>query len=167
LKCLAYMSSRATRFNRNPDYIRAVIGHVGQCAVDAGAGLFGFATQPKPQERASNRPFKLRKWVSAQGMGMIDRSLKFDPNLRLKEDLDMSIKNLQKNRIVWSDERWCMYTEHWSNSGGLQPVRTSDREDEAFGYILDKWGSGVVGRIKPEGEENKNNRGEWSVRLTV
>jgi hypothetical protein len=165
---LVYMMSRSVRYNSNPDYIRSVIAHVGQCAVDSGAGLFGFATQPKPQERSSNRPFMLRKWISAQGLGIVDRSLKFDPNLRLKEDLDISISNLQKNRIVWCDERWCMYSEHWSNRGGLQVVRTSYREEESFDYIVNKWGAGVVSRTTIEaGAENKQLRGEWSIRLTI
>jgi hypothetical protein len=168
LIALVYMFSRSVRYNHNPDYIRAVIGHVGQCAVDAGAGLFGFATQPKPQERSTNNPFMLRKWISAQGLGITDRSLKFDPNLRLKEDLDIALANLQKNRIVWCDERWCMYSEHWSNRGGLQVVRTYDREEEAFDYIVDKWGSGVVHRDQLKaGEENKQKRGTWSIRITA
>jgi hypothetical protein len=168
LIALVYMMSRTVRYYNDPEYIRAVIGHVGVCAVDSGAGLFGFATQPKPNERKANTPFVLRKWISAQGIGIVDRELEFDPALILKEDLEISLANLQKNRIAWVDDRWCFYSEHWKNMGGLVQVRTEGRELAAFNQIQDKYGQGIVKRQEPMAKkDNKLLKGAWSMSLNL
>jgi hypothetical protein len=166
---LAYLHSRTVRYFKDPNYIRAVIGHVAITALDSGTGLFGFATQPKPNERNTLKPFSIRKWVSAQGIGIIDRRLKFDPNLKLKEDLDISLMNLQLNRIVWTDNRWCFYSEHWNNRGGLSMVRTADREMEAFEYIQDKWGHGIASKNEAQKTDTNKSlrRGAWSMVLNL
>lgn len=73
--------------------------------------------------------------------------LRFDTNLRLKEDYDFSLQHIahgdgitRVNTILWS-------FQHYSNKGGAVSYRTDSLEQETVMYLLRKW-SGAL-RLNP------------------
>ncbi|MBC8280450.1 MAG: hypothetical protein H8E48_06665 [Chloroflexi bacterium] len=125
-------------------YMMEVLEQTQNMAIDAGAGVFGFAHTPNPRERNTFVPFTLRGWVNCRSIGIIDPELRFDDNLHAKEDFDICLQSLQKHRIVWCEMRWVFVCEHWSTQGGLQEVRTTATQKFDEDYLIEKWGTKVM-----------------------
>lgn len=73
-------------------------------------------------------------------MTSYDNTLRYDENLKLKEDYDFSLQNLQeyghapRMGFVIADFR------HYTNEGGAVDYRNDQREQETIKYLKDKWG---------------------------
>lgn len=69
--------------------------------------------------------------------------LRFDPNLRLKEDYDYTAQHLRAyGKVARCD--WILATfKHRSNRGGAVAYRTPEVEQEAIAYLKAKW-PGVI-----------------------
>jgi hypothetical protein len=167
LQYMVYMLNRSPRTFLDPNYMLAVVDHVGTAAMDAGTGLFGFNLQKKPVERIPSRPIGLRGWLSANAMGVIDRSLRFDPRFLVKGDIDISLQCLLRHRFLWKDLRWHFHSQARVNRGGLVKSRTTDREQEAQDLINQKWGANTLKRIVVRGDNRKSSYGIDSVKLNV
>lgn len=144
LECCIYTMSMHYQKHYDVEYMVRVLERTEGMAIDAGAGIFGFAHTPRPQERDTFRPFSLRGWVNCRSIGIIDPDLRFDPFLTAKEDFDICLQSLQKNRIVWMDKRYVFLCEHWTNAGGLQETRTTATEEKDNAYMRRKWGTKVM-----------------------
>jgi hypothetical protein len=164
---MTYMMNRAPRKFVDPEYMLAVVDHVGTAAVDSGTGLFGFNLQQKPIERIPSRFIGLRGWLSANAMGVIDRSLRFDPTFVVKGDIDMSLQCLFKHRFLWKDLRWHFHSQARLNRGGLVSSRTTESEQAAQNLLNAKWGANTLKRIVVRGDNKKNNYGVDSVKLNI
>ena len=160
LRYIVYMMTRSTRRLKDPDYMVDVIDHVGRAAMDAGTGLFTFALTPKPIERIPSKFIGLRGWASDHQMGIIDRELRFDENMRTRACIDISLQCLLKYRFLWKDLRWHFSCDIRTGTGGLVTSRTTEREQEAFDYLEKKWGKGLLKRKIPS-DSNKDNRNNW------
>jgi len=169
LRHVTYMMTRAVRRITDPDYMVDVVAHVGRAAMDAGTGLFGFAQTPKPMWRVPSKFIDVRGWASDHQMGVIDRELRFDENMRTRSCVDISLQCLLKHRFLWKDLRWHFLCDIRTGKGGLVASRTTEREQQAFDYLEKKWGKGLLKRHVPT-KENKFNRtkfGAYSMSLSI
>lgn len=65
--------------------------------------------------------------------------LRFDTQLKLKEDYDFTVQHLKKFGIVVRVNRIAPEFLHRTNKGGAVDYRTAEREQEAIAYLNIKW----------------------------
>lgn len=66
--------------------------------------------------------------------------LKFDINLRLKEDYDYTLQHIKHHKGCVRYGSYLNTFKHYSNKGGAVAYRTSDLEQETINYLKQKWG---------------------------
>jgi hypothetical protein len=89
-------------------------------------------------------PFSTLKTGVGQFMVFIRNDLRFDENLPLKEDYDMSLQQLNKYRgILCLNFCFCV-GDFGKLTGGTSVRRTNKREFEQWKLFRDKWGSDIV-----------------------
>lgn len=102
-----------------------------------GARLAGGASTPNPY--FARRPYSTEHFVIAQLTLTRPGALRYDPQLRLKEDYDLTAQHL----AAWGAVARCDYLlptfQHYGNAGGCQTYRTPEREAESVRYLLRKW----------------------------
>lgn len=81
--------------------------------------------------------------------------LRYDENLPLKEDYDMSLQQLNKYRKVLRVNRFHYYCLQSKQAGGCATYRNLEREKEQFRLLQKKWGSKIV---KEDSHSKKQNR---------
>ena len=64
--------------------------------------------------------------------------LRFDKNLRLKEDYDFTVQHIKKYKGVLRMNRILATFKHYSNSGGAVSVRNDEKEKECIDYLFSK-----------------------------
>lgn len=133
-----YTMTHAMRIRRDPEYICAIIEHGGQMALDAGAGMFGFAATPRPHERSTIDPLKMRTWVGG-ACGIVDRRIRFDEALVVAEDIDASFQSVALTHLCIRDERWGFIHDRWT-AGGLSGRRTTENIAASYARLRRKWG---------------------------
>lgn len=78
--------------------------------------------------------------------------IRFDTNLRLKEDYDFSLQYLKKyGRNAKHNYIICDF-KHYSNKGGAVAYRNSELEKETVDYLLKKWNGALALNPKRENE---------------
>lgn len=83
---------------------------------------------------------------------VLPTDLRFDENMYLKEDYDYTLQHVTTyGGVVRCNDLLFSFT-HRTNSGGAVEHRTADREQEAIGYLKDKWGSFVRDNPRRENE---------------
>ena len=74
-------------------------------------------------------------------VGVIGKSIRYDRSLTYGEDIDLTMKHLLRNRIVYIDNRFYFdFGKAWGNQGGLQGIRTSEIETRDRARLQRRWG---------------------------
>jgi hypothetical protein len=84
--------------------------------------------------------------------------LRFDENMRLKEDYDYTLQHIKEYKGCVRYGKYLNTFKHYSNKGGAVAYRTSDLEQDTINYLINKWGECIVKNTKRENEIllNKN-----------
>ena len=127
----------------NPEDIAAIFWETYISSSDAGSHVFGFAHKPDPKIRHAPTPVGLRGWVRG-AVGISDRSLHYDDQLYLMEDLDICLASQAKDRIIWQDHRWVPHFGPSWAKGGIAHSRTEERRQQCYDRINQKYGPGTV-----------------------
>lgn len=79
--------------------------------------------------------------------------LRFDTNLKLKEDYDYTLQHVKSRSYgTYRCDRILPSFSHRTNKGGAVDFRNSDREKEAIDYLKNKWGDAIKQNVKRENE---------------
>jgi len=70
--------------------------------------------------------------------------LRFDTNLTLKEDYDLTCQHLNKFGVCLRYQKFIWHFEHYTNDGGAVSYRNDTEEKKNIIYLLNKW----KGKIK-------------------
>jgi len=113
----------------------------------------------------TNNPFfalneyDLNKFIVGDFLIIKPTTIRFDKNLKLKEDYDfcLSFMKLKGGCIRYAD--YLMSFKHYSNKGGAVDYRTTDLEQKTIKYLIEKWGDCIRLNTKRENEIllNKNS----------
>lgn len=113
----------------------------------------------------TNNPFfalneyDLNKFIVGDFLIVKPTRIRFDENLKLKEDYDfcLSFMKLKGGCIRYAD--YLMSFKHYSNKGGAVDYRTSGLEQKTIKYLIEKWGECIKLNTKRENEIllNKNS----------
>jgi hypothetical protein len=78
-------------------------------------------------------------WVGGT-IGVIGRAALFDPNLKLRADIDACLTSLLKHRIIYREERFAFVHRRFGGSGGNAVSRSEAQHARELAYLRAKWG---------------------------
>lgn len=122
----------------SPEEIEAVIENTAYCAAGAGARLFGFNQRPDPRMLVRNDPVSVVHWVGGV-VGVVGKNIRWDELLRFKCDIDCTLNELLRNRIIWHESRFCFVQARDKNLGGNSLFRSPERIAAEKRYLAGKW----------------------------
>lgn len=98
--------------------------------------------------------FKLNndKFIIGTAAGIINNPLRFDENMKLKEDYDYTLKHIVTYGGALRMNFVTVEAVHYSNSGGCVDYRTKELEAEACQILLDRYPDRVFRNVKRENE---------------
>ncbi|CAG0948019.1 hypothetical protein ANRL1_04832 [Anaerolineae bacterium] len=143
VKLLRVAVGRETRSEviRDPQDIRQIVENAAEVARGIGAPVFGF-DQTGGDTRKFNpaHPFRLSGWVGAQ-VGIVGRAIRYDPNLRVRADIDFCLTALLTKRIIFQDTRFSfVHQPRFTYRGGNALSRSGERNKQELAYLKTKWG---------------------------
>lgn len=136
IQCMAGPRSRKMD---NETEVPIVIGNLIQCAIDAEVSLFGLSQNARADRYSRNEPIALNKWVGGV-VGVIGKDVLWDERLTFKCDVDVTLSELMRSRIVYTECRFAPLQQRDTNIGGNSIHRTKDRIEKEKEYLGRKWG---------------------------
>jgi hypothetical protein len=128
----------------DPVKVTQIVEMVALCALDAGCELFTLGSNSiDVRKYQANKPFSLNTMISGGVTGLIGRRIRYDDNLMIKSDADISLQHLMWNRILWMDNRWSYMPTRVMNKGGNNQYRTDERLSREMEYLKQKWGDHI------------------------
>ena len=89
-------------------------------------------------------PFKLTAYIGGPWQAFCNMDLRYDTDLPLKEDYDMTLQVLNKYRRILRFNAYHYSVFQCENEGGCATYRTIEREKEQLALLQKKWGSKIV-----------------------
>lgn len=130
---------------RDPQVIRELVENTAAIARGVGAPVFGFdqaggdTRKYKPQD-----PIKFSGWVGAV-MGIMGRSVRFDPELKIRADIDFCLSAQLTHRVIVVDGRYSfIHRKRWTYPGGNSQSRSGKRNQAELAYLQRKWGKWIT-----------------------
>jgi hypothetical protein len=113
----------------------------------------------------TNNPFfalkeiQLNKFIVGDFIIIKPNELRFDENLRLKEDYDYTLQHIKNYKGCIRYGGYLNSFKHYSNKGGAVDYRTDNLEQETIKYLINKWGNCIKLNTKRKNEIllNKNS----------
>lgn len=108
--------------------------------------LWGMNLQTDKKFYREYAPFSFLKIVTNTFFGVInvDKEIRYDVDLYLKEDYDFSLQVLKKYGRILRFNKYHYLAEHINMEGGCSSYRTLEKELEHAKMFQEKWGSKVV-----------------------
>lgn len=127
-------------------------------AQDIGAKLWGVNITPDTMAYRYTSPFSTRAIILGPfGCFLKGNRCWYDERLPLKEDYDMCIQQLNKERVVFRVNAYHYICKQSENAGGCATYRNMQREKEQLARLRKKWGSAIV-------KVDETNKGRTSKR---
>jgi len=98
-------------------------------------------------------PFSMTSCILGPFQAFNSLDLRYDENLPLKEDYDLSLQVLNKYRKTLRFNAYHYLVKQHTNTGGCADYRTRSREAEQMQLLIKKWGSSIV-------KQDKNSKGD-------
>jgi len=87
-----------------------------------------------------------------------DNELRYDENLRTKEDYDFTLQHIKKYGGALRCNKILATFQHYTNAGGFTNIRNLDIENESISYLMKKWETAIRLNKKRAGEILMNVR---------
>jgi len=106
----------------------------------------------------TNNPFfslkekELNKFIVGDFIIIKPNDLRFDNNLRLKEDYDYTLQHIKELGGCIRFGKYLNSFKHYSNKGGAVDYRDSELEQKTIKYLISKWGDCIKLNQKRENE---------------
>lgn len=114
-------------------------------AEEWGAKLWGINVNPDKQVYREYSPFSTQSYISSSFACFLNGCvLRYDENLPLKEDYDMTLQQLNTYRRMLRVNGYFYSKKSASNVGGCATYRNLDREREQLLLLQKKWGADLV-----------------------
>jgi hypothetical protein len=138
IRGILYLGRRKAMRITNVEMIRMLIENTAQMAVDLGVGAFGFNQSEDVRKFSPIRPFRLNAIIGCV-VGVIGRDVRFSDDIQFKCDTDFSLKQLLKNRIIFTDQRYGFMQKREFNMGGNSLFRTMPKLEAEKKLLKSKW----------------------------
>lgn len=143
------------------------IEHAFILAKQLGIRMWGMNLLPDKGAYREYTPFAFRSVVLGPVQGFVNMDLRYDEDLPLKEDYDLSLQVLNKYRRTLRFNMYHYVCEQHSNIGGCAVYRTMAREQKQFTELQKKWGSEIVRIDTQAGQVNQKKRTNWDINPVV
>lgn len=114
-------------------------------AKDIGAYFWGVNINPDPQCYREYTPFSTVSYIGGPFQCFLKgNNCLYDERLPLKEDYDMTLQQLNKNRVVLRVNKFFYDCKQSKQAGGCAVYRNLEREKQQLELLQKKWGSKIV-----------------------
>jgi hypothetical protein len=139
---LEFASSKTTK---EPATFLDVVSTMVNVMKNTGFKLAGVAPTANPFFFNPDKPLRTDKFIVGDLIAVApDTDLRFDTELKLKEDYDLTLQHLHTyggvSRIDWILASF----KHRTNKGGAVDYRNSEREQQAIDYLKTKWVGEII-----------------------
>lgn len=139
------MFEEQNRYVTDPDVVEAIIRQTYETARDIGAKVFTWALLAQNIKYfTGHEPFKLTGMIHGSSFGITaDHNLSFNTEVRVNEDLWLSLFNAYKNRYCLKDDRFAFVAKVFEGAGGQAAHRTTSRQQEDYKVLRRFFGPAV------------------------
>lgn len=118
-------------------------------AKDMGAKFWGVNCNSDPMAYRHNTPFSTRSYIGGPFQCFLkgNRCI-YDVNLPLKEDYDMTLQQLNMERVVLRVNAYHYLCKQSEQKGGCAAYRNRQREEEQLEALQKKWGWQLLRSIR-------------------
>lgn len=113
------------------------------------------------------QPFKLVAYIGGPWQGHCGKEYRYDEEMVLKDDLDMILQVLNKERRVLRFQMAHYECDQGGSGGvlkgGVSYYRTVEKEKEQNKKLADKWGSKIVGSDSGKSIANKKKETVYDI----
>lgn len=142
------------RYKLSADEVMVMIEKYSIMAKDLGAKFWGININPDQRCYHHNTPFSTKSYIGGPFRCHLKGSrCRYDERLFFKDDYDMTLQQLNMERVVLRVNAYHYICEQSTNVGGLAAYRNRDREYEQCEMLIKKWG----GHIFSYDETNKGH----------
>lgn len=125
--------------------IKQIVENAVNTSKDLGIDLFYWNRIANPMQFNGGNPFYFCAGYAGGAFGVNRRLLSFDQNLSEREDVDITLLSLLKNRKVLIDNRlYFQFGNVNQGTGGLQGLRSSEATTANNAYMKRKWGKWIT-----------------------
>ena len=136
-------------------------------AYELGAPMWGMNLLPDKGAYREYTPFAFRSVILGPVQGFIHNECRYDEELSLKEDYDMSLQVLNLYRVTLRFNAYHYVCHQHTNEGGCAVYRTMQREQKQFYELQKKWGSDIVRMDSGNARVNRTKRQNWDINPIV
>jgi len=128
-------------------------------AADIGAKMWGVNVNFDPQSYRVSGPFSTLSFIGGPfGCFLRGNECRYDENLPLKEDYDMTIQQLNRYRVIFRVNKFYYKVKQSEQSGGCAAIRNLENEMDQLLALQKKWGPGIV-KFDTMDRNHKRKRG--------
>jgi len=118
-------------------------------AQDLGAKFWGLNCNADSMAYRHYTPFSMAAYIGGPFQCFLrGNRCWYDENLPLKEDYDMTLQQLNLERVVLRLNAYHYYCDQSNIAGGCAAVRNREKEAQQFNELQKKWGGAIVKRDK-------------------
>lgn len=105
--------------------------------------LAGVAPTPNPFFYNPVKPIGMKHFIGSWMMLIKQNELKFDEQLKTKEDYDYTLQHIKRYGGVARLNYLIPTFRHFGNKGGLHDIRNAEIEQDSIAKLRAKWGSSI------------------------
>lgn len=134
-------------------------------ADDFGAKFWGVNCNCDPMAYRHNTPFSTRSYIGGPFQCFIKGNrCYYDEKLPLKEDYDMTLQQLNMERVVLRVNAYHYLCKQSEQKGGCAAYRNRQREEEQLDALRRKWGGQLLRWIQRTKGAARKKRGSTTIR---
>jgi hypothetical protein len=129
----------------NSDQLQEVCEEIAILCNDFGFKFFGLNCVTDKGAYREHTPFATNSYIGGPFQGFLkDCELRYDENLNLKEDYDMTLQNLHKYKGCLRVNFLSYDVKQAKQAGGCAAQRNSKEEQRQFELLQKKWGNKII-----------------------
>lgn len=157
------------RIIRDPQAILRMIENTFVCSRDLGLPVFTWYRTRNTMHFKGNDPIGFTGPLSS-AWGVVGREVNVDSGFTSRNDAEITMRVLQRHRIIYIDQRFYFYVgKIWAGQGGLQGIRTQEIDERERAELKKRWGRYLKIEALPEDTTsfstgNVRRRQAWATR---
>lgn len=143
-------------YKLNADEVLQMVEKYSIMAKELGAKFWGINISPDKFNYKHNCPFSTKSYIGGPFRCHLKGSrCRYDERLFFKDDYDMTLQQLNMERVVLRVNAYHYICEQSTNKGGLAAYRNRDREYEQCEMLRKKWGGAYFQLRRNEQRKNR------------